>query len=504
MTGPCGSARRRVLAWLIILTLSAIPLQSLASDSKSEFLAHLENRTIHLMERYDVPGVQIALVVDGRLVWSDAFGLADVEAGRTMTVDAVSRAESISKSVTAWGVMTLVEAGAIALDDPVAEHIGSLPPPVGEIAPEITIRHLLSHTSGVGMGTIGREYPPEGPIPALEDALAADLEVVGAPGGAFLYSNTGFNVLELLIERVTGQDFAGYMETEVLGPLGMDDSSFRWSEDLASRMPAGYDLGGGIVAPYVYPEKGSGGLLATVEDVARFVAAGATTGENTVLGVSSLEEMHRPQADVGGLFRLASPAYGLGHFVETLSNGRRAVWHGGQGHGWMTHFHLIPETGDGIVIIANSQRSWPLVAQLLADWSAWNEIDPVGFAIAARAPMLAWILIGVAFIGVLGQSARILAGMRSRSRRFGLSSGGWVAVLQVIAAVALLAIVVLESAQGYSFLDSILPGIATWLRVALVGVAWVLVASALTPETGTKTSPDRPTRIGRSARRPDG
>src|SRR5690606_25833119 len=120
------------------------------------------------------------------------------------------------------------------------------------------------------------------------------------------------------------------------------------------------------------------------------------------------------------------------------------------------------------------------------------------------APMLAWILIGVAFIGVLGQSVRILAGMRSRSRRFGLSSGGWVAVLQVIPAVALLAIVVLESAQGYSFLDSILPGIATWLRVALVGVAWVLVASALTPGTGAKAAPDRPTRIGRRDRRPGG
>ena len=237
---------------------------------------------------------------------------------------------------------------------------------------------------------------------------------------------------------------------------------------------------------------------------ARFVAGGATTGKNPVLDVSSLEEMHRPQAEVGGLFRFASPSYGLGHFVETLSDGRRAVWHGGQGHGWMTHFHLVPETGEGIVIIANSQRSWPLVAHLLADWSAWNGVDPVGFAIAARAPVLAWILIGVASIGVLGQSVRILAGIRSGSRGFGQFSGRWEAVLQVIAAVALLAIVALESAQGYSFLDSILPGIATWLRVALVGVAWVLVASALTPETGTKTSPDRPTRIGRSARRPDG
>src|SRR5690606_10248975 len=278
--------------------------------------------------------------------------------------------------------------------------------------------------------------------------------------------------------------------------LGAEGRTYRW--------PVGYGLDGGSGGPYVYPEKGSGGLLATVEDIARFVAAGTLNGKNPVLDVSSLEEMHRPQAEVGGLFRFASPSYGLGHFVETLSDGRRAVWHGGQGHGWMTHFHLVPEPGEGIVIIANSQRSWPLVAHLLADWSAWNGVDPVGFAIAARAPVLAWILIGAASIGVLGQSVRILAGIRSGGRGVGQFSGSCEAALQLIAAVALTPIVALESAQGYSFLDSILPGIATWLRVSLLGVVGILVASALMPKKRTTASRDRPTRSRRVARRPVG
>ena len=145
MTGPCASTRLPRPGW-IILTL---PSSRFRRWSRFEERVPCQSRDPNhpLMERYDVPGVALALVVARRVVWSDAFGLADVEVGRAMTVEAVSRAESISKSVTAWGVMTLVEAGALALDDPVAEHIGSLPPPVGEIAPEITVRHLLSHTS---------------------------------------------------------------------------------------------------------------------------------------------------------------------------------------------------------------------------------------------------------------------------------------------------------------------------------------------------------------------
>src|SRR6056297_1272539 len=78
------------------------------------------------------------------------------------------------------------------------------------------------------------------------------------------------------------------------------------------------------------------------------------------------------------LFGLTTDGYWLGHFTETLSDGRHAVWHGGQGYGWMSHMHLVPDTGDGIVILSNSQRAWPLFAALLKDWSTGLGVAPVG------------------------------------------------------------------------------------------------------------------------------
>src|SRR5690606_26332007 len=118
----------------------------------------------------------------------------------------------------------------------------------------------------------------------------------------------------------------------------------------------GYDLRGAPVPPYVYPVRASGGLLATVDDVARFVAASMTTpGARTspVLAIESVHQLHVPRVRIAGLYWFVADAYGAGHFTEELRDGRLAVWHGGQGHGWMSHFHAVPEAGDGIVILTN-------------------------------------------------------------------------------------------------------------------------------------------------------
>lgn len=100
-----------------------------------------------------------------------------------------------------------------------------------------------------------------------------------------------------------------------------------------------------------------------------FIKAGmvnySDTGNN-VLNYRSITDLYKPVVKVPGLYGIAFNSYGLGHFIEYLPEGLKAVSHGGQGHGWMTHFHFIPEMGDGIVILTNSQRSWPLIAGVLA------------------------------------------------------------------------------------------------------------------------------------------
>ena len=308
------------------------------------------------------------------------------------------------KSVTAWGVFSLYEQGLIDLDTPVAAYLKNFSlPKSGFPLEEITVRRLLSHRAGLPLGDVFTIYSPTAEMPSLQEKLTQEATLVRHPGTAFSYSNTGYNLLELLIEELTGRDFAEYMETEILRPLGMEDASFTWSASMAPAPPTGYALDGRPVPVYVYPEKASGGLFATAEDIARFLLA--SMGENPVLSQDSIDLMYTSMSDKIGLYGLVFDAYGFGHYLETLPNGALSVSHGGQGSGIMTHFQAVPETGDGLVILTNSQRSWPFIACLLREWARWRGFPSVGME---RILWGGWGLAGMASL-ILAQSAMLLA-----------------------------------------------------------------------------------------------
>ena len=136
ISGVCGKARpggllgehwrQRFSCWHCSLESAASSSQSFETQgSLDAFTEYLDGRIPQLLNQYDVPGVGIALVRDGELVWSGVYGYADLEHERPMTIDAICRAESISKSITAWGVMRLVEQGLVGLDDPVQQYLGT-------------------------------------------------------------------------------------------------------------------------------------------------------------------------------------------------------------------------------------------------------------------------------------------------------------------------------------------------------------------------------------------
>src|SRR5690606_9445002 len=207
------------------LTAGATPTQhASAGASLADLTASLDSQLVAQMTELDVPGAAVGLVSAGEVTWSAAYGRATGQPTRPMRVDTIFRAESISKSVTAWGVLRLVDGGLVDLDVPVARYLqdGVLPVlPEGEV----TVRELLTHTAGLPLGTIGVRYAPDAPRPSLLDDLRAEVRVESPPGTSFSYSNVGYNLLELMVEHVTGQDFADYMDREVLGPLGMESST---------------------------------------------------------------------------------------------------------------------------------------------------------------------------------------------------------------------------------------------------------------------------------------
>ena len=466
--------------------------------------ARLDARLPALMERYDVPGVGVAVVRDGELAWSAAYGHADAARDRPMTTDRVFRTESISKPVTAWAVMRLVEQGRIGLDDPVAQHLTSweLPGPPGW-SDDVTVRRLLSHSSGMALGSIGEQYPPTGDIPSLAEHLGRQARLVDEPGAGFRYSNPGFDVLELLIEDVTGRDFAGHMAEEVLEPLGMASSSFAWSEELAGALASGHDLRGDPVDPYVYPSMASGGLLATVDDVGRFVAAGLadpTDRGGAVLSPRGVGELATPTVDMAGVYRAVADAHGLGYFVETMPDGRDAVFYGGQGNGWLTHLHAVPATGDGIVVLTNSQRSWPLIAHMLRDWTDARGLPSVGMSRIVAATTGLWVVIGLIAALSVGQAWRVARRLRRREGRPAPPSRAGAARRAVAGglAVGVTAALVWAVTRDYLFVTSVFPVAAPWLGVALAGAAVALALTALLPAPRiAPTAASRPSRPSR-------
>lgn len=462
--------------------------------SVEAFTTYLNQRIPQLMKTYDISGVAMALLHSGDMVWSNAYGYADQEHQRLMTVEAVCRVESISKSVTAWGVMRLVEQGLLELDSPIQKNLRTWKLPATPFDPnQITVRRLLSGNTGLSLGTIGKtvEYEPQTPMPTLQDFLNQEVNWHQEPGSGFMYSNTGYSLLELLIEEVTGRDFAAYMADEILAPLGMKYSSFAWQEWFHSAIPTGYELNGSAVPPYVYPARASGGLFATVKDIASFVCAGMTGAhvDCEVLKWESIQQIYTPQVEIDGLFGFVADEYGFGHFIEILSDGRKAVWHGGQGHGWMTHFHSIPESGDGIVILTNSQRSWPFMAQVLSDWSGWLGIKPVKMGRITIAVKALWTLIGfVALISLL-QAYWLFTGLIKANRRFAPFSleHRVVRLLQMVFGLVIIAVLTWSITQPYLFITSIFPHGVQWGAFALLAFSLINVISALFPTKNQTT-----------------
>ncbi|MGI6513968.1 MAG: serine hydrolase domain-containing protein [Syntrophomonadales bacterium] len=302
--------------------------------------------------------------------------------------------------------------------------------------------------------------------------MAREAVPIREAGAGFAYSNVGYNILEILIEDVTGQSFSEYLRSEVFLPLGMESATFEIDSAAMPYPPTGYNLSGKPVPVYLYPSKASGGLFATANDIARFAAAGLK--ENPVLNPESVEQMYQPESYKIGIYGLVFEAYGLGHYIEKLPNGLSSVSHGGQGNGIMTHFQSVPETGDAIVILTNSQRSWPLIAYVLSDWAQWRAFPSVGMGKIIWGHYGLCAVIGMLISASLLMILRLIVGFHRQKRAV-------FRVLRAGTAVILLGVLVWCVFQEYLFVTSVFPVLSVWLGGAVLGFSIALLLSALLP-----------------------
>ena len=317
------------------------------------------------------PGLAVALVHHGQVVWAAGYGLADRTTGQPVTAATRFQAASLAKPVTAWGVLRLVEAGRIGLDEPILGHLrGWRPPPSPFDADGLTVRRLLSHTGGLSVhGYVGQTS--DRPLPSIEASLSGEtgdgfpVELLAAPGRGWLYSGGGYSVMQLLVEELCGRPFAEFMQAEVLGPLGMTASSFRWSRAAATAYP--HDVDGGPVSDFAFAEQAAAGLVTTAPDLARFLAAALAGphGEPAGRGVLSPAGVRLALTAAPG----TEGRWGLGYDLGFLPSGDRLAYHEGANRGWRAGVALLPDRRAGIAVLANGDAGSSPINAVVQHWT---------------------------------------------------------------------------------------------------------------------------------------
>ena len=317
----------------------------------------LEQRLKALLFNADVPGLSLASIRQNEIAFTGGFGVAEQSSGTLVTPDTVFEAASLSKPVVAYATLKLCSHGLLELDSLITSFLGngfdSQPSDVQ--LQRITVRHALSHTSGLP------NWLADGEV----------LRTRFAPGSRFSYSGVGYCLIQRVIEAVTGQPFAEYVEQNVLQPLLMNDSSFIWRPDFDLRCATGHDSRGQPVQK-VHPLEANAAfsLHSTAPDLARFLIA-------TMQPDSFAQRMFDAQIAVGDSapwhsdwFRADIQAFpnvfwGLGWGLELTAQGR-FCWQWGDNSSFKAFALASLETGDGFMALTNSangDRLWTDLAR---------------------------------------------------------------------------------------------------------------------------------------------
>ena len=325
-----------------------------------------------------VPGVPIVPTDTGHLNWARGYGVAEL-GGAAVRPETLFAAESMSKPITALAVMKLYEERRIDLDHNVNDYLKRWKLPESKLpGPRtVTIRQLLTHTSGIGTHNGELYDPSKPPLPTLLsdlDGVAPSrtpaVRIETAPGGNFHYANGGFVVLQLLIEDVTGESFVSFVTQTVLKPAGMTRSHYDvpFSDRLAAEAATAY-LGDHAIPPcnYYNPSSAAGGLWSTATDMAKLLIElqREFDGKSSrILRQSTIRQMLIP-----GPVMMPGMLQGLG-IVVGGKPGAHFMEHGGSGifHDEMVAY--FQGNKKGLVVMANSSNAGVLVEEVLRSAAA--------------------------------------------------------------------------------------------------------------------------------------
>jgi CubicO group peptidase (beta-lactamase class C family) len=368
------------LPWAVALVALAPCLTGTAPARADEAAERVGRVVREQMAKSHTPGVSVAVIRNGQLALAQGYGLASVELSVPATADTVYEVLSVAKQFTAAAVMLLVEEGRVGLDEPVAKYLPDSP----AAWQAVTVRHLLSHTSGIPDYTDVRGFFENIRLDATPDELLKPVKekpLSFAPESRWRYSNANYYLLGQIVERVSGAKLADFLRQRVFGPLGMAATrmndptdiiphraaGYHWLGDDADKMPpfvTGYHGVKNVLqnAVYVSPTRkwAAGAVVSTATDLAKWDAALNTS---QLLKKSTVEQMMAPAKLAGG----ADAPYGFGNELST-AHGVKLAGHQGGGVAFNATYLRCVDGTLSVVVLCNqtSAPSRPLAQRIAA------------------------------------------------------------------------------------------------------------------------------------------
>jgi len=352
---PCISA------WpaLLIVLLGAVPLSAqqpatarptaTRPTTQSTRIASARKYLREAMVSDRVPGISAAVAIDGKIVWAEGFGFADLENNVPLKATSRMRIASVSKSLTSAAVGQLYEQGKLDLDAPVQSYVPSFPTKPWPV----TTRQLGGHLAGIRHYKAGefesmRAYP--GVVAGL--AIFQNDSLLSRPGTAYSYSTYGWNLVSAVVEGASGESFISYMKLHVFAPLGMRHTTAEFADSLIPERAHYYlrDSAGPIVnTPYVDNSNkwSGGGFLSTPSDLVTFGSAFLKPG---FLKPETIEQLWRSQQTADG----KPTNYGIGWGTAVDSAGRQVISHSGGGMGANALLLIYPEQKLVVAVLTNT------------------------------------------------------------------------------------------------------------------------------------------------------
>ncbi len=325
-------------------------------------------------ENNHFPGIAYGIVVDGELIYSHAFGVANISSNYSASAKTNFRIASMSKSFTALSILKLRDEGKLSLQDPVSKYI----PEVAHVkyltqdSPPLTIEHLLTMSAGFPEDNPWGDRQLDDTDTELLELIQQGISFSNAPGLTYEYSNLGFGMLGKIVGVVSGKPYQQYIKENILTPLGMNDAQWEYDDVPKEQLATGYRWEDNQWKPEPFLHDGAygamGGLICSVEDFSKYLALHLSAWpprneeESPVIKRSSLREMHQLQR-FGGLLPEAKTrngelcptvtGYGYGLAYRRDCKDLVSIRHGGGLPGFGSEWRFFPELGVGIVALSN-------------------------------------------------------------------------------------------------------------------------------------------------------